>query len=58
VFVCVRAAIYADMWLSLLLFFFFAILEQKEEVLKKQREEKEKLKAFREKVSTVQYCTS
>lgn len=29
------------------------ILEHKEEILKKQREEKEKLKMFREKVSTV-----
>jgi hypothetical protein len=36
---------------------FFAILEQKEEILKKQREEKEKLKAFREKVSTILYHT-
>jgi hypothetical protein len=32
-----------------------SFLEQKEEFLKKQREEKEKLKAFREKVSTVIY---
>ena len=31
--------------------FFFPNVEQKEEFLKKQREEKEKLKAFREKVS-------
>lgn len=38
--------------------FFFAILEQKEEVLKKQKAEKEKLKAFREKVSIILYCTS
>ena len=52
--VCVRPAI----CLSYSCFFFFAILEQKEEVLKKQRAEKEKLKAFREKVSIILYCTS
>lgn len=39
----------------ILVFLFLAILEQKEEVLKKQRAEKEKLKAFREKVSIILY---
>jgi len=50
--VCFRAAIFL---LYSCFFFFFAILEQKEEVLKKQRAEKEKLKAFREKVSIILY---
>lgn len=55
VFVCVRSC--SHLFVILVLFFFFVILEQKEEVLKKQRAEKEKLKAFREKVSIRLYCT-
>jgi len=53
--VCVRSC--SHLFVILVLFFFFVILEQKEEVLKKQRAEKEKLKAFREKVSIRLYCT-
>jgi uncharacterized membrane protein len=48
----ISLCIYIDIVLEVLMCFLFVILEQKEEILKKQREEKEKLKAFRETVST------